>query len=127
MNNNIKIRKRKRQFTPTVSKLEDVFAEKFLDPLKVVYERQKRIGMFIYDFFVPEYNLLIEVNGAYYHSDPRVYKSEDLNSMQRKNKIRDEHKEQCARHFGFRLLVVWEGDILYNSQMVQELLDSEFT
>lgn len=94
--------------------------------MKLRYERQKKIGMFIYDFFLPDYNTLIEVNGAYFHSDPRVYKSDELNAMQRRNQIRDEHKLQCAKHFGFRVLTVWEGDILYNPDSVSDLIESEF-
>ena len=49
-----------------VSKLEDRFAENFLDKLKVKYVRQfeaKDIGRF-YDFYLPDSNLIIEVISA---------------------------------------------------------------
>jgi very-short-patch-repair endonuclease len=49
------------------SKLEQDFAEQFLDTLGVDYIWQfeaKDIGRF-YDFYLPKHNLLIEVDGSY--------------------------------------------------------------
>lgn len=50
------------------SKLEEDFARDFLDELDVKYIRQfeaKSICRF-YDFYLPEHNLLIEIDGGYW-------------------------------------------------------------
>ena len=57
------------------SKLEDYFADNFLKVLGVKYIRQyeaKEIGRF-YDFFCPDANVIIEVDGDYYHSYGLTY------------------------------------------------------
>lgn len=41
-----------------------------LDTLGVAYAAQQPIGQFIVDFFVPSRNLVIEVDGIYWHSRP---------------------------------------------------------
>ena len=50
------------------SKLEEDFARDFLDKLEVKYVYQfeaKEIGRW-YDFYLPEHNLIIEVDGGYW-------------------------------------------------------------
>ena len=60
--------KKKRQHPKYgTSKLEDYFAENFLDVIGVKYVRQfeaKDIGRF-YDFFCPSANIIIEVDGDF--------------------------------------------------------------
>jgi very-short-patch-repair endonuclease len=68
------------------SKLEEKFARDFLDKLKVKYIYQfkaESIGRY-YDFYLPENQLLIEVDGDYYHSKGLIY--EEMCPMQKKNK-----------------------------------------
>jgi len=47
----------------------------FLDALErhgVIVVRQRRLGRYAIDGFVPEWNLAIEVDGAYWHSLPEM-------------------------------------------------------
>ena len=56
------------------SKLEKYFETEFLKKLKVKYTWQfeaKDIQR-SYDFYLPEHNLLIEVDGDYYHVNPQI-------------------------------------------------------
>ena len=95
------------------SKLEEDFAREFLDKLKVKYDYQfeaKDIGRF-FDFFIPTHNLLIEIDGGYYHSDPRVVKEENMNPMQKHNKRVDEYKNKWALSHGIPIMRIWEKDI----------------
>lgn len=105
------------------SKLEDDFAKLFLDPLGVEYESQfeaKDIGRF-YDFKVKD-GPIIEIDGSYFHGDPRLYKEEDLSSMQRHNKLVDEYKNKWALAHGIPILRFWEKDIRENPiQVMSEL------
>lgn len=95
------------------SKLEEDFAKNFLDKLGVKYVYQfeaKDIGRF-YDFYLPSHNLIIEVDGGYYHSDPRVVDENKLNPMQKHNKRVDEYKDKWALAHGIPIMRIWEKDI----------------
>ena len=95
------------------SKLEEDFAKNFLDKLGVKYVYQfeaKDIGRF-YDFYLPSHNLIIEVDGGYYHSDPRVVDENKLNPMQKHNRRVDEYKNNWALAHGIPIMRIWEKDI----------------
>jgi very-short-patch-repair endonuclease len=95
------------------SKLEEDFAKNFLDKLGVKYVYQfeaKDIGRF-YDFYLPSHNLIIEVDGGYYHSDPRVVDENKLNPMQKHNRRVDEYKNKWALAHGIPIMRIWEKDI----------------
>jgi very-short-patch-repair endonuclease len=106
------------------SKLEQDFAEQFLDTLGVDYIWQfeaKDIGRF-YDFYLPKHNLLIEVDGSYYHADPRVVDEGKLSPMQKKNKRVDEHKNEWALMHSIPIMRIWEYDIRNNPSGVMKQL-----
>lgn len=133
-----------------VSKLEAYFAKNFLDKFGVryVYEYEaKDIGRF-YDFAIvaitedsdvvveekngivslsQKYNyvrpcLIIEVDGSYYHGDPRLVEEKDLNAMQKKNKVIDEYKDDWCRVHQIPIVRFWEYDIINNPKLVMEKL-----
>lgn len=104
------------------SKLEDFFAENFLDMLGVKYVRQyeaKEIGRF-YDFFCPDANVIIEVDGDYYHSYGLTY--EQKNPMQKHNEWVDRVKDEWALSHGIPILRIWEHDIRDNPEKVMKTL-----
>ena len=105
------------------SKLEEDFARDFLDKLglKYVYQFETDIGRW-FDFYLPEHNLLIEVDGSYYHSDPRLVKESEMNPMQKHNKRVDKHKDEWALMHGIPLIRIWEKDIRENPNQVMEML-----
>lgn len=100
------------------SKLEQDFAREYLDVIGVKYIYQfeaKDIGRF-YDFFLPEENLLIEVDGNYYHSYGLTY--EQMSPMQKRNKRVDELKDKWALMHSIPLLRFWEHDIRNNPELI---------
>ena len=116
------------------SKLEEDFARDFLDKLGVKYVYQfeaKDIGRF-YDFCVfvgdnpysPGSMVLIEIDGSYFHSDPRLIKESEMNPMQKHNKRVDEVKNKWALMHGIPLIRIWEKDIREQpSKVLKELKD----
>ena len=109
------------------SKLEDRFAKNFLEKLGVVYETQfkaESIGRY-YDFYLPDYNVIIECDGDYYHSLGLMY--EQMSPMQKKNKRVDEQKNKWAREHKIPLIRIWEHDINKNPKSVMEFLKEELT
>ena len=58
--------------------------QKMLKELKVKFETQKIVGNKIFDFYIPHLNLLLEVDGDYWHANPDTLKTEKINGMQSK-------------------------------------------
>ena len=128
------------------SKLELYFAKEYLDKmgLKYIYQFEAKDMKRFYDFAImstdkkdyimetkdglksvkqdgqtPFIDLLIEVDGGYYHSDPRVVKEDKLNPMQKHNKFVDKLKDTWAGMHCIPLLRLWEEDIRNNSKFVK--------
>jgi very-short-patch-repair endonuclease len=85
--------------------------EKLMKEMSIECESQKIIGGSIYDFYLPEYKMLVEIDGDYYHGNPTKYTKDQLNGMQKKNKLNDKEKDIQAKGFGYKIERVWEHDI----------------
>ena len=79
--------------------------------LKVECISQKVIGKKIYDFYIPSKNMLIEVDGDYFHGNPLIYEQADLNKMQVRNMRNDKFKDVLAKGNGYTIERVWEYDL----------------
>lgn len=132
------------------SQLERNFARDFLDKMGLVYIYQfeaKDIKRF-YDFALTSYDdvkyeyeekdgikcvkqegqffpldLLIEVDGSFYHADPRVVTEDKITPMHKHNKFIDELKDKWAALHGVPLLRLWEYDIIHNPKMVENEIE----
>lgn len=100
---------------------EIIFAE-LLNTEGILYETQKIVGNKIFDFYLPDYNLIVEVDGCYYHANPKIYPDGQLNNMQKKNKKNDLYKNALASTMGYKLERFWETDLKENIEQVRERL-----
>lgn len=110
------------------SKLEEHFASEFLDKLGVEYVYQfaaKDIGRF-FDFYIPSANLIIEIDGDYWHGNPDKYSEEELRGHQKRARRVDEHKTKWALMHGIPILRIWESDVRKNPKKVMDILKEEF-
>lgn len=57
----------------------------------IKYDSQKRMGRWCFDYFIPEANLVVEIDGAYWHSSDKV-------------KDRDRRKEAWLEQEGIGIL-----------------------
>lgn len=112
--------KRKRRLHAKAKKMsnkmtapERLFSE-MLQELGVEYELQKVVGYKIFDFYIPSKNMIVEVDGDYFHGNPLIYESKDLNKMQLRNMRNDKYKETLAKGNGFIVERVWEYDLNNN-------------
>lgn len=137
-------KKRKLQDYGT-SKLELYFAKEYLDKmeLKYIYQFEAKDMKRFFDFAImsndkkdyimetkdgikcvkqdgqlPFIDLLIEVDGGYYHSDPRIVNEHKLSPMQKHNKFVDKLKDTWAGMHCIPLLRLWEFDIKNNPKFV---------
>jgi very-short-patch-repair endonuclease len=93
--------------------------------LEVEFEPQKIVGKKIFDFYVPQSNLIIEVDGDYWHANSEKYLESDLNSIQKKNIKNDKFKETLALGSGYRIIRVWESELEKNFLEVKEIIKKE--
>ena len=111
------------------SKMEDDFVTKFIKPYTDNYKRQfylPEIKQFC-DIYLPEKNIIIEINGGYWHCDRNIYYNGPINPIQQDKIKRDEIKYRYLRENGFLLLVIWEDDIKKNSNLIKCLMEKIFS
>ena len=132
------------------SQLERNFARDFLDRMGLVYIYQYEIKEMkrFFDFALTCYDdveyiyeekdgvrcvkqegqffplsLLIEIDGSWWHSDPRVVTEDKITPMHKHNKFIDGLKDQWAALHCIPLLRIWEYDIIHNPKMVEKEIE----
>jgi very-short-patch-repair endonuclease len=103
------------------SRLEMTF-EKLLLENGIKYQTQFNLSHRLYDFKLENSNILIEVDGDFYHANPKKYPTPICKTQE--DVIKNDHKKnEIAQHSGYTLLRFWESDILNNpQQVITELL-----
>jgi very-short-patch-repair endonuclease len=112
---------RKKRQLASGNKLEKAF-EDILNELEITYLHQHTIKNHNYDFFIPTKNILIEVDGDFWH----VNESKGFtikSKIQVRNLENDAKKNKVAADNGYTLLRFWENDIKNNrKEVVYQLL-----
>ena len=106
------------------SKLEKTFAN-ILELMGIEYERffyVKEIKAF-YDFYLPKYNTIIEVDGDFWHCNPDKFPIPKYITQQT-NLERDKIKNQWATDNGYNIIRFWENDINNNINFIKESLNN---
>lgn len=99
----------------TKSALEEVIAAE-LDAQGIVYERQKRIGWYRVDFYIPATNTCIEAQGCYWHA------CEECGHEGRKEKrIADTKRHEYLRRKGYAVEIIWEHERRFELQRFRRL------
>ncbi|MBC8551999.1 MAG: hypothetical protein H8D23_20325 [Candidatus Brocadiales bacterium] len=96
-------------------------AEIFLKENKINFVSQEKIWRYRIDFKIDE-KILLEMNGTFWHCDPRVYKDGPLYDRQKKRIISDEKKYKALTKAGYKLIIIWEQDFYENPEIVIEAI-----
>ena len=94
------------------TKLEKEF-QTILNSLGVSYIFQYAVNGYNYDFYIPDKNILIEVDGDWWHCNPKL----NIQPAYESQKHTIEHdliKNKIALDNGYQLLRFWEQDITSN-------------
>lgn len=108
-------------FSLKSSKLEDDVAKQ-LETEGIVFQRQKKFreanGQFIavVDFFFPETNTALEVNGTFWHCDKRKYPDGPKYPMQVSTLKKYDRKVNYLQSQGILVKELWEIDFKQNPQ-----------
>lgn len=95
-----------------------------LDKNNIDYEREKVLGYYAVDNYLPDNNGIIEVMGDYWHSSPLRYNAENyINEIQQKQLHRDKLKYSYIKnHYDTNILYLWETDVNSNPELCEELI-----
>lgn len=115
---------RSRQFEVNNIKMNRIefLTATFLNSLNVKWEYEKLFVLnkksYIPDFYLPEYNLIIECNGDYWHANPKLFKEKD---EVKRTKLtakqiweRDEERINNFKQNKYNVITLWEEEILNN-------------
>lgn len=91
-----------------------------LEECGIRYDEEKRVGYFSFDFYLPDQDLYLEVDGDYFHSNPQFYPNGPKTATQKRNYYRDSIKHQFVANSNMVVLRFWENQILKNRQAVKE-------
>jgi very-short-patch-repair endonuclease len=83
-------------------------------------EEEKKVEIWSFDFFLPDYNVYIEVDGDYFHSNPKMYPYGPKTKTQKINFYRDNVKNKYCEQTGIELIRFWESDILNDQELIEE-------
>lgn len=79
-------------------------------------EKLYRHRMYVYDIYIPSRNLLIDCHGAYWHANPKTFKSGDVIRFPGRDIIvddiwaADDHRLYIAKKNCYNYAVIWEFD-----------------
>jgi len=107
--------------------IENIF-EEFLKDLKIPFQdkfkiyNKDKIDFWYkeYDFLILNTNILIEVDGDYWHGNEKIF--QDLTDFQKSVKINDKIKENFATSNGYEIIRFWGSDIKKNKTEIKEKL-----
>ena len=87
---------------------------------------------FIYDFYLPLYNIIIEYNGDFWHANPTIYNEDKiLTDGKTAEEIweKDKLKKQIAEENGYKFYTIWEKDYnpgyknIYDNNIIQQIIN----
>lgn len=110
------ISERLKSSSGSVSKLEKRVSSAIVS-LGIPFETQLAIGRFRYDFYFKKLNLILEVNGDYWHASPYKYNYDQIIKFPYGERTaqevwdKDKIKKDFAESKGFQVYTIWENDL----------------
>lgn len=83
--------------------------ENILKKQDITFEKQKQMGEFAPDFWLPKYELVIEADGDYWHGHPEKY--DELDETQKSSKKSDKRKDKYIQKQGYNIKHFWGSEI----------------
>jgi hypothetical protein len=71
-----------------------------------------------FDFYIPQKQIIIEVDGDFYHCNPNTKHKTPKYEIQKKNMVNDKRKNTWCENHNITLLRYWEKDILERPEWV---------
>ena len=96
--------------------------DSILDKNNIKYEREKGIKYYSIDNYLTDSNLMIEVQGDYWHVNPIKFQNK-INKLQYERIPKDKAKHTYTKNqYGIEILYLWESDIYNNILLCEKLI-----
>lgn len=96
--------------------------DKLLENLNIKFEREKDMEYYCVDNYLSDYNLIIEVQGDYWHCNPQKFNSK-ITKMQYDRTIKDKAKHTYIKNkYNIEVLYIWENDIINRIDLCKILI-----
>lgn len=89
----------------------ELIVKNWLTIKNIKFTQQYEVGKYFADFFLDDYNIIIEVQGDYWHGNPLIYSKNELNAQQIDHMKRDKRKFGFYKHNHFKFYELWGKDI----------------
>lgn len=102
----------------------EIKVEEYLKLKNIKYKYNFILSNNQFDFLIPDYNIIIEVHGDYWHANPKIYGKgkKDLNHRQIFKVNRDIEKSNYIKeNTNYNILYIWETDI--KNKKYKEIID----
>jgi G:T-mismatch repair DNA endonuclease (very short patch repair protein) len=93
--------------------------EKVLVELGLKFESEKILHHWSFDVYLIDFDVYIEVDGDYFHSNPKIYPNGPKTKTQKINHSRDTSKNKYCTTNHIKLIRFWECDILNDIEKVK--------
>lgn len=96
---------------------KEIIMMKFFDELGIKYiiNDRKIIKPLELDFYFPDYNIAIEINGIYFHGE-----------LSSKSLDYHKHKSELCEKQGIQLIHIWEDDLIEHKNIIFSMLRNKF-
>lgn len=100
----------------------EIIIKNSLEKLKINFIKNHRVSRYIFDFYLPEHNCIIECQGDYWHANPEIYIKENYTEAQKENVERDKRKIKYINDNKYKSIYLWENYIHKNKNGMCEIL-----
>lgn len=101
-----------------------IILNKMLESLEIKYINEYNCKYYSVDNYLIDYNLMIEVNGGFWHCDPRKYNN--ISYQQQYDRIISDKRKRSSilKNYGINILYLWEKDLIEDSELCLTVLKS---
>lgn len=93
-----------------------------LEEMKIEYVNEENFKYYSVDNYLPQYNLIIEVMGDFWHCNPLKYKNA-CHTIQSNRIVKDKAKRTYIKNiYGIEVLYLWEDDIYNKTYLCKKLI-----
>lgn len=107
----------------TVNSKPQKIVDELLYNLNIDFKREYIVDYYSIDNYLIDSNLMIEVQGDYWHCNPNKFKDK-INEVQYKGIRKDKSKHTYIKNkYSIEILYLWETDIIKNPELCKMLID----
>lgn len=100
--------------------------EQILKKLNIEYKKQVKFNFdfkyYLCDFELLNKKIIIEVQGDYWHGNPKIYNKNQLSDLQIDMINRDKEKKYLLEQLGYKVIYLWEYDLIYNYENCEQII-----